>query len=522
MWHYQHVRADIEDALRRLKRFAWSAVSLGRIGAPRTRSDMPAESALPLRPESSLGAWEGRLRCSVSEDRCDALGIPDPAEALKWRLALLDQAQHSVDVQTYLWEADHVGYLMISRVLDVADRGVRVRLLVDDVDQAPATTSIAALNLHPNIEIRVFNPWGTRRAGVFHSLEFAIGFRTLNQRMHNKLLIADNAAAIVGGRNIGDCYFGLDETSNFVDFDTLLAGPVVRQLSNVFDTYWNGPAVYPGSSLQPSVTSNDLDATRSLIHDELTVRARALSSFPLERIDWTDRMSSAAAAVSSASVSVAYDLPGNYLRAPADQVTNSLAEAAEQVRDELVIATPFFVPNDEAISWYRAVIARGVTVRLLTNSLATNPTPISNAGLRKRRREVLEAGIELYELRLDPATQPAWETPPIKGQHLGLHAKLYVIDREHLFVGSLNLDPRSLVINTEFGVILEDRELADSAAVMIERLMEADNAWKVSVDTDGAITWTNDARTTTRQPARGRTQLGMDWLFSRLPLDQQI
>jgi putative cardiolipin synthase len=511
----------VEAVRRRLKRFAWFVVSLGRMTAPPIRPDLPAESASPFCPESSLGSWEGQVRSWLGEDRAGVLGVQNPAEALHWRLALLDEAHHSVDAQYYLWEADHVGYLMISRVLHAADRGVRVRLLVDDVDQAPSTTSIAALNLHPNVDIRVFNPWATRRKGVLHSLEFALGFRTLNQRMHNKLLVADNAAAIVGGRNIGNAYYGLDETSNLVDFDSVLTGPVVRQLSNVFDTYWNGPAAHPGSSLHATVTPDDLDATRSLIGGELAARASRLNSFPLERIDWTDRMSSAITRMSSASVSVSHDIPGDYLQAPAEQVATSLVEVAEQVRDELVIATPFFVPTDADVAWYRTVVGRGVTVRLLTNSLATNPAPISNAGLRKRRRDVVEAGVELYELRADAAAKPVWETPPTESRRLGLHAKLYVIDRRRLFVGSLNLDPRSLVINTEFGVILDDPAIADSVGAMIERLTEADNAWKVSVD-DGTVSWTNDDRTTNRQPARGRTQLGLDWLLSRIPIEHQI
>lgn len=462
------------------------------------------------------------MRSHVGGDRAGVVGVPNPAEALKWRLALMDEAQHSVDAQYYLWEADHVGYLMISRVLQAADRGVRVRLLVDDVEQAPSTTSIAALTLHPNVDIRVFNPWGTRRAGPFHSLEFLLGFQTLNRRMHNKLLVADNAAAIVGGRNIADAYFGLDGTSNFVDFDAVIGGAVVRELSDVFDTYWNSLSAYPGGSLDPNADVGDLEATRTLIANELSSRASALVTFPLERVDWTDRLSSAIDQCSSASVSLAHDEPGDYVRAPAEQVAAALVDVAEQAESELVIATPFLVPSEEDVDWYREVIDRGVSVRLLTNSLATNPAPISNAGLRKQRRKLIEAGVDLYELRTDAAAQTAWETPPTAGQRLGVHAKLYVIDRRHLFVGSLNLDPRSLAINTEFGVLLEDPTLADEVAGMIERLIEPDNAWEVGVNADGNVTWENDANTTRQQPARSRAQLTTDWVLSHLPIQHQI
>jgi putative cardiolipin synthase len=397
-----------------------------------------------------------------------------------------------------------------------------VRLLVDDLKFRSRTSAIASLCLHPNLEIKVFNPFTTRSNAVTQGLEFARRFAKLDQRMHNKLLVADTERAIFGGRNVASEHFGLHKAFNYVDFDVELAGPDVSDLANVFKSYWNNPISVAGASLDESVSEADLESTRAFIANELENREPVLTSVLEEEERWPRQERLVARSLRPGAITVASDTPGVSQGSRPVQVHEALHRAADAAEHDIVIATPFFVPSETHVEWYQQLVDRGVRFRILTNSLASNPGTISNSGLNKQRMSVVKAGVELHELRTDAAIKPEWEIPPVTGRYLALHAKLYVIDRKKLFLGSINLDPRSKFINTEMGVLIDDPRLAEDAADAIVPLLAPENSWRVDVGPDGELRWQSDTETLGRQPARNPVQRTADWIFSRLPIGDYI
>lgn len=445
-----------------------------------------------------------------------------PADALVARLALITNAKRSLNLQYYLWDSDAVGYLYLSRLLEAADRGVAVRLLVDDLKLRSRTRAIASLCLHPNFEIKLFNPFRNRSNAVAEGIEFTRRFAKLDQRMHNKLFVADDERAVFGGRNIATEHFGLSENYNFIDFDIELQGPDVTNLSNVFESYWQHPMSVSGTNIDPSVEEADLVATRSMVEREYRRNEPLLATALAEEDGWAAHAASEARAVQPGAITVASDLPGTQDENEPTQVHEALRAAAAKAREDVILVTPFFVPSQLYVDFYKETVDRGVRMRILTNSLASNPGTISNSGLNPKRRDVVEAGVELHELRTDAALKPEWEIPPVVSTYLALHAKLYVIDRRVTFVGSLNLDPRSKFLNTEMGVLIDEANLAATAAESILPLLEPENSWRVDVGSDGALHWTAGATTLDRQPARGRGQRTLDWIFTHLPIKDYI
>ncbi len=445
-----------------------------------------------------------------------------PSDALVARKALIDGAERTLDVQYYLWNSDAIGYLLLSRLISAADRGVLVRLLVDDMRLRRRTRSIASLCLHPNMEVRVFNPWIKRSNAAAQGLEFILRFGKLNQRMHNKLLVADNEQAIFGGRNVAAEHYGLGETFNLVDFDILLAGTKASHLSDVFETYWESPASVSGATFNESVSQVDLDATRALVAAELRKWSPTLSTPLAEEDDWDHRLDSISRSVSEDAVSIVSDAPGVSQDMQPTQVIEALRSAVDGAQRDLVVVTPFFVPDEIDVEWYQRIVNRGVRIRILTNSLASNQGTISNSGLKNRRPGVVRTGVELHELRTDAAAKPEWETPPQVARYLGLHAKLYAIDREKVFLGSVNLDPRSKFINTEIGVLVEDAELAEESADSAVRLMASENAWRVDIGPDRRLRWRSNTETLYRQPPRGWGQRLADMCLGLLSLRDYI
>ena len=449
----------------------------------------------------------------------DLVFLHRPADGLVARLALIERAQSTIDAQYYEWHRDAVGYIVTNRLLAAAERGVAVRMLVDDIDLERSTHTVASLCLHPNLEIRVFNPWSIRSNQAVRMMEFVARFGKLDHRMHNKLLIADNEQAVFGGRNLGEEYFGLSEDYNFVDFDVWHGGTVIDDLSSAFETYWQSSAAVPGASLDPSVTSADLEATRSRLADELSRRTPTLATVLEEEGGWDDQAQSLAQPVADDSLQVTVDSPEVLMGEAPTQVYRTLRSAFENAEKEVLAVAPFFVPSH--VEWYRNMVDRGVRLSILTNSLASNPVTISNSGLRPHRAGIVKAGVELHELRTDAKDKAEWETPPRRGRRLSLHGKMYVIDRKRFVFGSVNLDPRSKFINTEMAVSIEDRAVAEDRAQAILRLMEPGNSWSVGLE-KGGLVWRSDTETLHRQPAESWKQRAADAVFSRFPIGNQV
>ena len=461
-----------------------------------------------------------RERGALSRSRI--VPLRRPSDGLVARLDLIDGAERTLDLQYYMWDSDAVGYLLLSRLIAAADRGITVRLLVDDLKLRSRTRRIASLCLHPNMEVSVFNPFTKRSNAATQGLEFVRRFARLNQRMHNKLLVADNTRAIFGGRNIAAEHFGLDEKFNLVDYDLLLTGAEVSDLALVFETYWRSPSSVSGAALNQSVSEADLAAVRSLVAEELERGTPILATVLGEQRAWDHRMDSISIPLNEDTFSVVSDTPEVSQDAQPAQVIESLQAAVDSAQRDLVVVVPFFVPAENDVEWYRRIIDRGVRIRILTNSLASNQGTISNSGLNKQRYAVVKAGVELHELRTDAAAKSEWETPPQVARYLGLHAKLYAIDREMIFMGSVNLDPRSKLVNTEMGVLIENPELAEVAADAIVRLMTPDNAWQVEIGPDNRLRWRNDMETLRRQPARNMGQRLADAIYGLLPIGDYI
>ncbi len=442
-------------------------------------------------------------------------------DGLRWRLALIDSARYSIDIQVYVWYGDLSGRLLIKRVLDAANRGVKVRLLVDDLNtllKDAATPKIrdeifAALDSHPNLEIRLFNPW-VERSLLARVGEMIGALDRLNQRMHNKQMIVDNRVAIIGGRNIGDEYLGLNPEFNFRDLDVLGVGPVARQGSAVFDRYWNSPWAWP-ASLLPLPPMADRVAARQALDASLRDQ-KALQQFPLAAQDWTAEINALAGRLQPGTSRVVSDEPDD------DHIRHTMMdhtfEVAGTARRELLVENAYIIPNENAIEWVRALHGRGVRIGVVTNSLASHDVPAVNSHYKQWRKRLLESGVDLYEIRHDAAVQfELADTPPTKAHFMGLHAKAVTVDGRTSVIGSMNMDPRSGRINSEMAVIVDSPGLADAVAALIRRDMDPRNSWRVELDAQGELRWVNSDETVTTQPARDGWQRVMDVIFMAFP-----
>jgi putative cardiolipin synthase len=477
----------------RAMRLMWLAlgllIAIAQGCAPTLRADTlrVASSALAATEATPLGQ---RL-AAASQAHPDRSGfhlMNEGREAFLARIALADLAERSLDAQYFIWTNDAIGSILLERLVRAADRGVRVRLLVDDIYLTGAGAAIAALDAHPSIEIRLYNPVGARNPlRLGRRIDFLLEFGRLNHRMHNKLFIADNEVAIAGGRNIADGYFGVDRELNYRDMDVVAAGPVVRQLSAGFDTYWNSRWAVPISIVRGVPTARDLNRTYQRLQDEV---ARHLETFPFpvdarsptpaERVDrllggmvWGQ----AEAVWADPEAGPADSRPGQ-----TSEVGRRLATVMDATTSELVTESPYLVPGSD-LTHLRGLRGRGVQVRMLTNSLASTDEPPAYAVYAKDHRRMLEQGVGVYEVRPDADSRRAYTT--FTTARLGLHAKVAVFDRAVVYIGSFNLDPRSAFLNTEVALLVRSPELAAQMLALLEPDFRPENAWRLALEPDG-------------------------------------
>ncbi|HET7525800.1 MAG TPA: phospholipase D family protein [Burkholderiaceae bacterium] len=395
-------------------------------------------------------------------------------EAFAARVAMALAAERSIDAQYYIWHDDITGAMLMRALLDAADRGVRVRLLLDDNNTKGTDAAIALLDAHANIEVRLFNPFANRANRL---ADYATDFSRLNRRMHNKSFTVDNQVTVVGGRNIGDEYFGAADEMEFADLDVIAAGAVVREVSAQFDAYWNSPSAYPAKSLLG--TSNSDDDTRvrarwTQMADEPRAAkyVQAVNETPLMRellsnqlpLDWM-------------SARLVYDDPAKVLHPPEQSETHMLPRlvaALGEPKAELDLVSPYFVPGDDGTHALRALADRGVRVRVLTNSLSATDVGPVYAGYSKYREALLRGGnLRLFELKRTAPEESEAADKQKRGigssSDAGLHAKTFAADRQRIFVGSFNLDPRSSRLNTELGVVLDSAKLASQLADLFDQ-----------------------------------------------------
>lgn len=493
-------------------------------GAPPTGPALPP--AYAMAPQNT-GIWAQTEKQVAAQHGSAASGfrlLEKNSEGLKWRLALIDQAQHSIDLQYYVWFGDASGQLLMARVIAAAERGVKVRLLFDDLSTmlrhmtAPELRDemLAYIDSHPNIQVRTFNAW-QNRDWLGRIAEGTSNFSRINRRMHNKQMVVDNRVAIIGGRNIGDEYFGLNSEFNFHDLDVMGVGPVARQASAVFDRYWNSDWVRPIPSSSAARSQGRITAA-AIELPEAAAAHPAMQDLLAGRHSWLAEQAQLSATLAPGRSVVHTDSPSR-----AEGVRNHMPEAfralMRSAQQEVLITNAYIIPDANFMQDLADLQTRGVRVRILTNSLASHDVPAVNAHYEDWRVPILKTGAELHELRPDPAIKTDWvDTAPVRSGFAGLHTKAMVIDRTRSFIGSMNLDPRSEVINSEMGVIIDSPALAATLAQRMERDMSSANSWRLAFNAEQTLVWHGKQQEVLEQaPARSHWQRLQSWFFKLMP-----
>lgn len=402
--------------------------------------------------------------------------------ALQARLALANAAQRTLDLQYYIADEDDTGKLVLEAALRAADRGVRVRMLIDDLNFKDLDNIMLTLNNHKNIEIRVFNPFATADEGMFARVGNAMtDLDTLDRRMHNKAMIVDNQIAVVGGRNIGDEYFDASPNLVFRDLDVIVAGPLVSGVSASFDEFWNSDEAYPLHALNnTSIDQADIDKVRKDLGEHWQKEFADTHDKPLYQSSISDQLTREAIGLVWAPGELRVDHPEkiegdpDYESPPARR----LGELVRGAHTSVDLISPYFVPHDHGVETIRTLSAQGVHFRILTNSLASTDAVAVHAGYSPYRRPLLEAGVELYELK---PVQTDVHVGGLMGSEsrASLHAKAYVIDRQIAVIGSMNLDRRSIGLNTELTVVIHSPVIAGEVEEVFERAISPRTSYRV-------------------------------------------
>jgi putative cardiolipin synthase len=438
----------------------------------------------------------------------------DSRDAFAARILLARAAERSLDIQYYIWHGDLSGTLLLRELHDAAARGVRVRLLLDDNGIAGLDATLAALDAHANVEVRLFNPFPTR---TLRWLGYLTDFSRLNRRMHNKAFTADNQATIVGGRNVGDEYFDAAEGSVFVDLDVLAIGPVVRAVSADFDRYWASGSSYPVGRLLPPA-----DGALQLSVDEKKAQVFVDA---VRKSDFVRELLQARLPFEWASAHLVSDDPAKGLGRAAQSalLPHKLGELLGDPRSEVQLVSSYFVPA-KSTDIFTSMAKRGVRVTVLTNSLEATDVPVVHAGYAKRRKALLESGVTLYELkRLSPEGESARGLVGSAGSSAAsLHAKTFSVDRARVFVGSFNFDPRSAHLNTEMGIVIDSPALAQRIAASFETGIP-ERAYEARLTEEGKLYWIErrgEARIRhDTEPGTGFWQRAAVRFVSLLPID---
>lgn len=458
-------------------------------------------------------------------------GELEPGQSASWllaradfsyivRLALVAQAVRSLDIQYFIWEKDPTSRLFAESILMAADRGVQVRVLLDDLTLNGQDGEFSALESHPNITVRTFNPWKAR-SNVGRVGELMLNFGRLNHRMHNKTVIADGQFAILGGRNIGDRYFGSWEDFVQNDLDIMTTGPAAIAASESFDDYWYSAMSYALADVaRPRARAQELTPTRDFIRSVYQAEQAKLEEFFAKTESWDGFFDDLVSTYTPGECELWQDSPDVHLAQP-DQLYAPLLERLAMAEERVLLSTAYLVPDQQFVDLLEGLVERGVEVTLLTNSLASNNHMVAHTAYKQRRKKLLRIGVNLYEARDDSAFITEYSTPPVEPTFLGLHSKAIVIDDRYSFIGSPNIDPRSLIINTEIGYFCDGSELAAELIALVERDISPDAAWRVYFDERGRLRWESSAGIEKNQPALGLMQRVTAFFINLLPLKSQ-
>ena len=448
-------------------------------------------------------------------------------DSLLLRIAMIEAAERSLDLQYYMIQDDVTGKLLLEAVLRAADRGVRVRILMDDLNMRGSDPTWTLLNAHPHIEIRIFNPFATRDEPLFTCISNVFtGLSQFSKRMHNKVLIADNQLAIAGGRNLGDSYFDASGDFNFRDVDVLAAGPIVFHLSQSFDKYWNDDEAFPITAL---LKPRDAPEEVNKLHEELRQhwqeemqKGTIVLQVPLAAQLEQDKLP-----LLWANAELAADSPSK-IDAPKEIAVSKpgfrLDKMADEAQHEFIIVSPYYVPGDEGTGALQALVKRGVKVRVLTNSLASIDAVAAFTGYRRYRQALVDGGIDLYEMKPIPGTHPHSRRFSSSSRD-SLHSKIYVVDRRDVMIGSFNLDPRSVSLNTEMVLIIHSPALAEQLVSMFAKAISPTLSFHLIMH-DGHLEWSamenNQEEHYESEPKAGFWRDITVNLFALLPLEGQL
>lgn len=483
-------------------------------------ADRPMSAALHDTEETPLGRAIVPL-AHAHRGLSGVVPLADARDAFASRALLAEAATRSLDVQYYIWRDDMSGVLLLRALHRAADRGVRVRLLLDDNNTAGLDGLLHALDAHPNIEVRVFNPFIHRRA---RWLGYLTDFPRLNRRMHNKSFTADNQATIVGGRNVGDEYFDAGNEVLFHDLDVLAVGPLARDVSNDFDRYWASASSYPVDRIVPAPDAGELVRLASRASRLETDPAAAAYIRALQSSEFVRRMLAGELAFEWTPVRVVSDDPAKALgRAPPDALIGQRLKAAlGEPAQELLVVSPYFVPTAAGVEAFVAMARSGVKISVLTNSLAATDVAAVHAGYAKWRKPLLDAGIALYEMKPTASSAREAERAGVGSSASSLHAKTFAVDRSRVFVGSFNFDPRSARLNTEMGFVIDSPALAKEMVDAFDRSLPQ-HAYQLRDGPDGALQWVErQGDHMVVHDAEPRTGIGLRlavWLLSLLPIE---
>jgi putative cardiolipin synthase len=417
------------------------------------------------------------------------LPIPENGDAFMARLAMADLAEKSLDAQYYIWDSDTTGRILGEYLLRAADRGVRVRVLIDDHYMTAARDSaIAILDSHPNLEVRFFNPVSNRDS---RTMSFLTDFSRVNHRMHNKLFVMDDTIAIVGGRNIADVYFGVEAQHNYRDLDVMAAGPIVDDVSAAFDLFWNSEWAIPvGAVVSTLPTPEQLRTVRAQAEEQVAEKGYPYPIYQTKE-DLHARLLRARDRLVWAPARVFVEHPSRVTSDTSRVILTALADRVEKAQHEVSIESPYFVLRKRGIELLQDFIRRGGKVRALTNSAAATDVLPAQAGYENTRKTLLQAGVDLYELRPDTNMPRKWSILSF-GSKAALHAKTVVFDRQSVWIGSFNLDPRSIGLNTEVGLMIDSPEIAEQVAEIMEGGVTPGSAYHVPLDENGDLLWTTE------------------------------
>ena len=481
-------------------RKTWLALALsilaGCASLPQHVKKHPSQ-ALEDPQDTALGRIVAETEAGKARNLSGIRLLSSGEEALDSLVALADRAERTLDIQYYIIRQDESARDLLQHVRDAADRGVRVRVLVDDLNTSGEDRHFMHLGQHPNVEVRVFNPFPGGRSAIWSRILTSISdIPRINHRMHNKLFVADNSLAITGGRNIGDEYFTLDKRSNFIDLDVVGAGPIVPQLSASFDAFWNSKYAYPIASVAaPAPTpAASQEPTRTGVPSDLALpQAQGVAQQDADA-DWLGReLDTHMLKLIWAPATVLADRPAKIASdVSPDQeetIANNIAELMRSAQQEILVISPYFVPGKEGVALMHELIARGVHIRILTNSLASTDAPLVHNGYARYRVALLKMGVELSEVRPRLGQKRA-RFHPFRSANASLHAKALVIDRRTVFIGSLNMDERSKHFNSELGLVVRSPEIAHQVVSLLDDI-SADGSYRLSLDAAGHIVWSS-------------------------------